>query len=181
MSRIPGTPSQTAGPFFSLGLNWEGAQNLVDPDQPQAVLLEGRVWDGAGEPVPDAMLEIWQADEDGRFPPESRVGWSGFGRSLTDEEGAYRFLTVKPGRVASAAGRIQAPHIELQIFGRGLLRQLSTRIYFPDEREANRVDPLLASIPDLRFRATLVGLATDAGLRFDVVLQGQHETVFLGH
>ncbi|MGC2192714.1 MAG: protocatechuate 3,4-dioxygenase subunit alpha [Candidatus Dormiibacterota bacterium] len=180
MNRLTNTPSQTAGPFFSLGLAWEGAENLVKPDQPGAILLEGLVLDGAGEPMPDAVLEIWQADPDGRFPPESAQGWSGFGRSLTDEEGAFHFFTVKPGRLGSSDGSLQAPHIQVQLFGRGLLRQLSTRIYFPDEEEANLNDPVLAAIPNDRERGTLVGQPTSSGLRFDIVLQGEHETVFFG-
>jgi protocatechuate 3,4-dioxygenase alpha subunit len=180
MTRLPNTPSQTAGPFFSLGLAREGAENLVEPDRAGAILLEGLVLDGAGEPMPDAVLEIWQADPDGRFPPESAEGWSGFGRSLTDEEGAFRFVTVKPGPVTSPDGSLQAPHIQVQVFGRGLLRQLSTRIYFPDEVEANQNDPVLSAIPDDRDRRTLVGQATSSGLRFDIILQGEHETVFFG-
>lgn len=128
MSRPHNTPSQTAGPFFSLGLTWDGAENLVSPEDPRAILVEELVLDGAGQPVPDALLEIWQADEEGQFPPDSRPNWPGFGRSLTDEEGAFHFFTIKPGRVTSADGTLAAPHIQVQVFGRGLLRQLSTRI-----------------------------------------------------
>ncbi|MGC1184105.1 MAG: protocatechuate 3,4-dioxygenase subunit alpha [Candidatus Dormiibacterota bacterium] len=178
MSRLPNSPSQTAGPFFSLGLTWEGAEQLVRPEDPGVVLLEGLVLDGAGEPVPDAAVEIWQADESGRFPPECRPGWAGFGRSLSDEEGAFRFFTVKPGSVAGPAGRPQAPHVAVQVFGRGLLRQLFTRIYFPDEEEANRTDPVLAAIPDEEARKTLIAQPTASGFRFDIVLQGKGETVF---
>jgi len=177
MTRLPNTPSQTAGPFFSLGLAWEGSEDLVRPDDPTALLLEGLVLDGAGEPVPDAAVEIWQADEDGRFPPDARPGWSGFGRSLSDEEGAFRFFTVKPGRIQGPEGSLQAPHVEVQVFARGLLRQLFTRIYFPDE-EANLSDPVLAAIPDGEARQTLVAQPTASGFRFDIVLQGEGETVF---
>jgi protocatechuate 3,4-dioxygenase alpha subunit len=174
VSRLPNTPSQTAGPFFSLGLTSEGAQNVLDPDDARAVVLEGLVLDGAGEPVPDASVEIWQADETGNFPP----GWSGFGRSLTDEEGAFRFVTVKPGPVQGPEGTPQAPHIEVQVFGRGLLRQLFTRIYFPDEEAANQADPVLGAISDSTARRTLLAQPTSTGFRFDVVLQGEGETVF---
>ncbi|HVB54165.1 MAG TPA: protocatechuate 3,4-dioxygenase subunit alpha [Candidatus Acidoferrales bacterium] len=180
MSRPPNTPSQTAGPFFSLGLTWDGAENLVSPEDPRAILVEGLVLDGAGQPVPDALLEIWQADEEGQFPPDSRPNWPGFGRSITDEEGAFHFFTIKPGRVTSADGTLAAPHIQVQVFGRGLLRQLSTRIYFPDEAAANLTDPALGAIPDERARQTLVAGATSSGVRFDVVLQGEGETVFFG-
>jgi protocatechuate 3,4-dioxygenase alpha subunit len=180
VNRLPNTPSQTAGPFFSLGLTWAGAEDLVNPGDTGAILVEGLVLDGAGQPVPDAVLEIWQADEEGRFPPDCRPNWPGFGRSITDVEGAFRFVTLKPGRVAAADGTLQAPHLELQIFARGLLRQLATRIYFPDEGEANLTDPALCAILDAQARQTLVARATSTGVRFDVVLQGEDETVFFG-
>ncbi|MGH7704804.1 MAG: protocatechuate 3,4-dioxygenase subunit alpha [Candidatus Dormibacteria bacterium] len=178
MSRPGNTPSQTAGPFFSLGLTWEGSENLVSPEREGAILVEGLVLDGAGEPVPDALLEVWQADEEGHFPPQSRPGWSGFGRSLTDEEGSFHFFTVKPGRAEAADGTLQAPHIEVQVFGRGLLRQLSTRIYFPDQEGENRADPALNAVPQEERRRTLVAQPTSGGFHFDVILQGEHETVF---
>jgi protocatechuate 3,4-dioxygenase alpha subunit len=178
MTRLPNSPSQTAGPFFSLGLTWEGAENVVPAEDQGAFLLEGLVLDGAGEPVPDAALEIWQADQEGRFPPDSSPGWTGFGRSITDEEGAFRFFTVKPGPVAGPDGRPQAPHLQVQVFGRGLLRQLFTRVYFPDETDANLTDPALAAIPDQVARQTLMAQPTSSGFRFDIVLQGEGETVF---
>lgn len=178
MSRLPNTPSQTAGPFFTLGLTWEGAEQLVSPEESGAIVVEGLVLDGAGQPVPDALLEIWQADPEGHFPPAARPPWPGFGRSLTDLEGAFHFVTVKPGRLTSPDGSLQAPHIQVQLFGRGLLRQLFTRIYFPDEVEANLTDPVLGAIPDPTARETLVAQPTSTGLRFDIVLQGEGETVF---
>ncbi len=178
MSRLANTPSQTAGPFFSLGLAWAASENLVSPGDPGAIRIEGTVLDGAGRPVPDSCLEIWQADKEGRFPPECRPGWHGFGRSITDPDGAFHFVTVKPGSLPSPEGSLQAPHIQVQVLGRGLLRQLITRIYFPDESEANRTDPTLRAIPDAGRRETLVARPTGRGLRFDVVLQGDRETVF---
>ncbi|MGH9103470.1 MAG: protocatechuate 3,4-dioxygenase subunit alpha [Acidimicrobiales bacterium] len=172
------TPSQTAGPFFSFGLAPMQAEVLVEEGEAGAVHIRGTVTDGAGEPVPDAMVEIWQADPAGRFPPETAPAWSGFGRSLTDPGGGFRFLTCKPGRVPGADGTLQAPHISVQVFSRGLLRQLVTRIYFPDEVEANEVDPVLAGIEDPSVRATLVARAESGSLRFDIRLQGAGETAF---
>lgn len=172
------TPSQTAGPFFHLGIS--PAENVVDPATPGAVRIEGRVLDGAGDPVPDALIETWQADPEGLFPPQARPGWGGFGRSSTDEEGTFHVVTLKPGPTISADGTTQAPHIEVQVFARGLLRQLRTRIYFPDEEAANSTDPVLSAIEDPAARATLVARRVGGGLAFDLVLQGDQETVFLG-
>ncbi|MGH7759257.1 MAG: protocatechuate 3,4-dioxygenase subunit alpha [Candidatus Dormibacteria bacterium] len=179
MNPAGNTPSQTAGPFFSLGLRRPGWDQLVAAGHPGALLVEGQVLDGALEPVPDAMVEIWQADPEGRFPPATAAGWTGFGRSLTDDEGSYRFRTLKPGPVRIGGGRLQAPHLLVQVFARGLLRQVRTRVYFPDEADANRRDPVLTLIPEDGRRRTLVAQATPNGVRFDVVLQGERETVFL--
>jgi protocatechuate 3,4-dioxygenase alpha subunit len=123
------------------------------------------VLDGAGEPVPDAMVEIWQADEDGRHRPD--FGW---GRSGCDEDGRYSFMTRKPGAVAG-----QAPHLTMMVFARGLLKPVLTRMYFPDEEEANAADPVLTAVD---YASTLVARAGDHGLEFDVRLQGERETVF---
>ena len=165
---LPGTPSQTVGPFFSFGLCQRPCSELVAPGTPGAIRIAGTVTDGAGDPVPDAMLEIWQADETGAFRPD--FGW---GRCGTDAEGRYAFLTVKPGPVEG-----QAPHVAVQVFARGLLRQVLTRLYFPDEAEANAADPVLRGIPDEPLRATLVAEPDDDGLRFDVRLQGERQTAF---
>jgi protocatechuate 3,4-dioxygenase, alpha subunit len=168
------TPSQTIGPFFRFGMAWMQAPDLVPPSSPGAVKLVGRIVDGAGEPMPDAMVEIWQADGRGRFPPAVDPAWTGFGRSLTDGEGRFRFTTVKPGRVDD----LQAPHIDVSVFGRGLLQRLVTRIYFPDETSANDADPVLRSIDDPVARATLVAADDGSRLRFDIHAQGDRETVF---
>lgn len=178
MSGAGNTPSQTAGPYISMGFSWPGRERLLDPGEPGALELEGQVLDGAGQPVPDAAVEIWQADAGGAFPGPGPARWPGFGRCLTDEEGHFRFTTVKPGRLAAPGGVLQAPHIEVQVFGRGLLRQLFTRIYFADEEEANAQDPALAAIPDRDARATLLAQPTATGYHFDIVLQGERETVF---
>jgi protocatechuate 3,4-dioxygenase alpha subunit len=180
------TPSQTIGPFYHFSLPFQGGEHLVEPDDPDAVRIVGTVYDGAGEPISDAMLEVWQANRAGRYAhpeddrddPPLEEGFTGFGRCPTDSDGRYEFVTLKPGAVPGPDGRPQAPHIDVSIFARGLLRQLVTRIYFPDEKEANASDPVLSSIEDPEFRQTLI--ATDEGdaLRFDVRLQGENQTAF---
>lgn len=172
------TPSQTVGPFFHYALLDEDLSNLVAPDHPLAIRIEGTVYDGAGEIVPDAMLEIWQAGADGRYA-RSGDGFSGFGRFGTDDEGHYEFVTIKPGSVPGPDGRLQAPHIWVSVFARGLLRRLATRVYFPDDEEAKVADPVLTSIDDPDLRSTLVARAVDSGLlRFDIHLQGDRQTAF---
>jgi protocatechuate 3,4-dioxygenase, alpha subunit len=162
------TPSQTIGPFFRFALDWMAERDLVPAGHPGRVLVGGRVLDGDDQPVPDAVIEIWQ----GKCidPPP---GWGGFGRYLTDAEGSYRFATAKP---VGPGG--QAPHIEVSVFARGLLQRLVTRIYFPDELAANVSDPLLREVPPER-RDTLMASGDGAVLHFDIRLQGPHETVFL--
>ena len=181
------TPSQTVGPFFHIGLTFEGAPGaeLVPPDDPDAVRLTGTIFDGTGESVEDALVEIWQANRGGRYahPEDAREnvpledGFVGFGRCGTDAQGRYEFVTVKPGAVPGPGGRPQAPHIELSVFARGLLKRLATRVYFPDEA-ANDADPVLNSISDPAERATLVAQEEDGGLRFDIYLQGDRQTAF---
>jgi protocatechuate 3,4-dioxygenase, alpha subunit len=179
------TPSQTVGPFFHIGLPYEGGAELVPPDDARAIRIVGGIVDGAGEPVDDGLVEIWQANdagrydhpEDGRQEPPLRPGFRGFGRAETDGGGEYRFVTVKPGPVPHPSGGMQAPHIEVAVFARGLLKQVVTRIYFPDEPDANESDPVLSSVePELRPR--LVAVEQDGALRFDIHLQGQRETPF---
>jgi protocatechuate 3,4-dioxygenase, alpha subunit len=184
-SRVP-TPSQTVGPFFHIGLSDEGRSELVPADDPDAIEIEGIVFDGEGTPVVDALIEIWQANSAGRYndPQDSRAGpplderFSGFGRCATDDDGRFRFRTVKPGKVPGPEGTTQAPHIEVSVFARGLLKRLVTRIYFPGETEANRADPVLAQIDDPDHRATLLAVEEDGGYRFDIRLQGDRETAF---
>ena len=169
------TPSQTIGPFFHDALLESDLTELVSPDDPEAVRISGVVYDGAGEPVPDAMLELWQADHAGRYGSSD---FSGFGRSGTDEEGRFFFITIKPGPVADPNGSVQAPHVNVSVFARGLLKQLITRLYFPDE-ETNAADPVLRSIEDPAVRRTLI--AHDEGngsFRFDIHLQGENQTAF---
>lgn len=153
------TPSQTVGPYFTLGLI--DANELVA----DGLRITGRVLDGAGEPVPDAIVEIWQADEEGHYRPD--FGW---GRSGCDAGGCYSFTTCKPGSVDG-----QAPHLTMLVFARGLLKPVLTRMYFPDEEEANARDPVLSAVDD---PTTLVARSVADGLAFDVRLQGDGETVF---
>jgi protocatechuate 3,4-dioxygenase, alpha subunit len=155
------TPSQTVGPYFSIGL-LARRSNEVAAD---GIVVTGRVLDGAGEPVPDAMVEIWQADEEGRYQPD--FGW---GRSGCDEDGRFSFVTRKPGSVAG-----QAPHLTVLTFARGLLKPALTRMYFPDEEQANTSDPVLSAVGD---PSTLIARAGARGLEFDIRLQGENETVF---
>ena len=183
------TPSQTVGPFFHDSLLTEDQSHLVDQNHQDAIRLRGKVYDGAGEPVPDAMVEIWQADAEGRYPEAERSsgGFIGFGRSGTDPDGYFEFVTIKPGRVPGPQGKErteseeQAPHLLVSVFARGLLRQLVTRIYFPDEEEMNAADPVLSAVAQDR-RPTLIAEPEEGGLRFDVRLQdgpgGEPETVF---
>ena len=185
------TPSQTVGPFFAYGLtpngnySWNDAftNNLVTPDvSDDRIRIEGFVYDGDGANVPDAMLEIWQADAQGRFsdPQDSRAlsnaSFKGFGRCGTGPNG-YSFETIKPGAVPGLHGQPQAPHIVLAIFGRGMTMQSMTRIYFDDEA-ANASDEVMALVPEDR-RQTLIAKKTAPGVyRFDIYLQGDNETVF---
>ncbi|SHL50043.1 protocatechuate 3,4-dioxygenase, alpha subunit [Pseudonocardia thermophila] len=173
------TPSQTVGPYLALGLTWPDGHLVVPEDAPGAIVVHGVVTDGAGEPVPDAVVETWQADADGRFDhpedPRGGSGFRGFGRCLTAPDGSWRVVSVKPG----AIGDGQAPHIDVSVLARGLLDRVVTRIYFPDEQAANAADPLLATVPQER-RSTLLAVPDGPGrFRFDIRLQGEGETVFL--
>ena len=179
------TPSQTVGPFFHDALLGEDRSELVPPDHLLAVRIAGAVYDGAGEPVPDAMVEIWQANESGRYAdptddrgnlPHDPETFSGFGRSGTDADGRFSFVTVKPGPVSD--GSLQAPHIMVSVFARGLLKRLVTRIYFPDEAEHNAADPVLSSVGDPKLRDSLIAREEEGVLRFDIHLQGEHQTAF---
>jgi protocatechuate 3,4-dioxygenase alpha subunit len=161
--RLEPTPSQTAGPFFSFSLCAQPASGLVAAGADGAIRLEGRVLDGNEEPVDDAMVEIWQADGDGRY--------GHWGRSGTDAEGRYAFTTVKPG----ADGSGQAPHVAMLVFARGLLKPVLTRVYFPDDEAANAEDPVLGAVSD---PASLVARREDGAYRFDVRLQGDRQTTF---
>ncbi len=204
------TPSQTVGPFFHYGLPWKGGADLVGSSEMGAraelfadehhvlnvapprstpegepIALMGRVFDGNGDPVRDAMIELWQADAAGTYaspiapddPAANDQGFIGFGRAATAEDGEYRFRTIRPGRVPGPGGTLQAPHIALSVFGRGLLKRLATRLYFADG-EGNDTDPVLSAVPAER-RRTLIAQPEGAGVwRLDIHLRGQDETVF---
>jgi protocatechuate 3,4-dioxygenase alpha subunit len=189
------TPSQTVGPFYAYGLTPDGAyawndafgNNLVTPDTSgERIRVEGRVFDGDGQPVPDAMLEIWQADAQGRFndPQDKRslpnASFRGFGRCGTKANGEYAFDTIKPGPVPGPDRKPQAPHILLAIFARGMLLHLYSRIYFEGD-DANAADAVLAQVPADR-RGTLIAAREEgnggAVYRLDIRLQGENETVF---
>jgi protocatechuate 3,4-dioxygenase alpha subunit len=201
MSEI--TPSQTVGPFFAYGLTPTGrcqwdpngqyswketiGDNLITPDASgERIHIEGVIRDGDGAPIIDAMIEIWQADAQGRYahPRDDRAlpnaAFKGFGRSATDKNGEYGFDTVKPGAVPGPNGKAQAPHIVVCIFSRGMLRQIYTRLYFSDAA-ANAADPILALVPADR-RGTLIAAKETRGgktvYRFDIRVQGENETVF---
>lgn len=182
------TASQTVGPYLHIGLSGLYCADLIANAPALAaarIVVEGRVCDGAGAPVSDAMVEIWQANPAGRYrhPADQRElalapGFTGFGRVPTEADGAFRFITVKPGPVPAAEGGFHAPHILVSVFARGLLRHVCTRMYFPDEARANAADGVLARVPAER-RDTLMARDTGNGsLRWDVVLQGKNETVF---
>ena len=171
---MPTTPSQTVGPFFAIELPYGDGRYAVPEGTPGAIWLRGRVFDGDGAPVPDALVESWQADPDGQFGGDFR----GFGRSGTDDEGRWAILTLKPGPVPGGSEETtQAPHVDLNIFARGLLHQVVTRVYFADEAQANAADPVLAGL-DEDARATLVAQRGADGYELDIHLQGPHETTF---
>jgi len=200
------TPSQTVGPFFAYGLtphsryewrpehkkhiyDWKvtvGA-DLITPDASgEKIRIEGAVTDGDGRPINDAMIEIWQADAQGRYAhardqqalPNAK--FKGFGRSACDTDGVYSFDTIKPGRVPGPGGKQQAPHIVVAVFSRGMLRQIYTRLYFSDE-PSNAEDSILALVPEDRRDTLIAQKATQQGqtiYRFDIRVQGENETVF---
>lgn len=184
---LSATASQTVGPYFHIGLEWLTVDKLAGPGvSGERVTIEGRVLDGEGKPVTDAMIEIWQANAHGKYvhPEDKRdtplePGFKGFGRVSTDGNGAFRLTTIKPGRVPGPGGRLQAPHVVVSVFMRGLLKHLVTRIYFPGE-PSNADDPILDLVERTR-RSTLIAkevAGRDGVLEWNVVLQGEGETVF---
>ena len=204
------TPWQTVGPYFHYGLPWKGGADLVGrsemgarPDlmppghfllsgsnvsgQPEGevIALAGCVYDADGKPIEDAMIEIWQANANGRYasPGDDRADvaldrhFVGFGRASTDKDGVYRFRTIRPGRVPGPGNSLQAPHIALSVFGRGLLKRLPTRLYFADG-EGNETDPILALVPEVRRHTLIAQRKPDGTWWLDINLAGENETVF---
>jgi protocatechuate 3,4-dioxygenase, alpha subunit len=185
--RLGLTPSQTVGPFLAIGLPWPDGPEVVAAGTEGAITITGRVLDGAGEPVPDALVETWQAAPDGSFahPDDPRGGgdpqFRAFGRSATDPDGRYRIVTLRPGALPGRDGGTEAPHLDVTVFARGLLDRVVTRIYFADEEAANAADPVLSGVDPER-RGTLIA-SPQAGsepgsFRFDIRLQDPRETVF---
>lgn len=184
---LEATSSQTVGPYLHIGLTWYTPTDLAPPGvSGERVTIEGRVTDARGAPVSDALVELWQANAEGRYAHPADEGkasiesnFRGWGRCPTDDNGMFAFATIKPGRVPGPAGTMQAPHISVTIFMRGLLKHLSTRIYFPGD-PANAQDAVLNLVPPHR-RGTLIAnpaVGRDHTLTWNVVLQGSGETVF---
>ncbi|GCE03111.1 protocatechuate 3,4-dioxygenase subunit alpha [Dictyobacter aurantiacus] len=191
MNKLVLTSAQTVGPFFAPALLREDCRrNVLTGPQTmgERIRIEGIVRDGDNLPVPDALIEIWQANAHGRYNHPADQGsaqldpsFSGFGRSGTAEDGSYWFETVKPGPVPFDGSRLQAPHICVTVFARGLLNHLVTRLYFEDEEVANSRDPVLLCLPEQRRPTLLARCDMDGGVvryRFDIILQGANETAF---
>jgi protocatechuate 3,4-dioxygenase alpha subunit len=196
-SRLALSPSQTVGPFLSIALDWADGEQVVPEGTPGAVRIGGLLLDGEGQPVPDGVVETWQADPAGRFdhPDDPRgavasgvPGFRAFGRSTTAPDGHWRVLSVKPGALPTPTGGTAAPHLDVTVMARGMLDRVVTRVYFADDAEALQQDEVLAAVPADR-RATLVAVprdqlpddapaGPDVDYRLDIRLQGDHETVF---
>ncbi len=182
----PACTSQTVGPYFAIGMNLLLAPDLAGPNaQGERFQLEGRVLDSNRKAIPDAMLEIWQANAAGKYAHVEDTqdkaldaDFRGFGRAATNQDGHFRFTSIKPGPVAGPHGTTQAPHLEVSVFMRGLLIRLTTRVYFADEGAANALDPILNLVPAAR-RETIIAKQAEPGvLHWDVLMQGDDETVF---
>jgi protocatechuate 3,4-dioxygenase alpha subunit len=185
-TKLTPTPGQTVGPFYGYALPYEKDRELLAPGSPGSIRLQGTVYDGAGHPIPDAILEIWQPDSDGKVVHRTgslvRDGnpFTGFGRSAVGHTGVYTFTTVNPGSTEPVPGKpAAAPFISVAVFARGLMNRLFTRVYLPENEEALAGDPLLSSLDPER-RSTLIARRdADGGLTWDIRLQGEGETVFL--
>jgi len=187
------TPSQTVGPYFAMRLPFAEGPYVVPAGTPGALVIYGRLHDGAGDPIPDGLIETWQADPRGRFAhpddprgpvPDGDLAFRGFGRCPTGHDGTFRIVTLKPGPLPFGDGRTEAPHINVSVLARGMLDRSVTRVYFPDEAGANDNDPVLQLVPEHRRHTLLAvpaGVNEETGqtlLRFDIRMQGDHETVF---
>jgi protocatechuate 3,4-dioxygenase, alpha subunit len=181
VGKLTPTPGQTVGPFYGYALPFAKDRELLAPGSPGSIRLQGTVYDGAGHPIPDAILEIWQADGDGNVPHRTgslvRDGYTftGFGRSAVGNTGVFTFTTVNPGPTEAGA----APFIAVAVFARGLMNRLFTRVYLPEDEAALAKDPLLSSLEPDRRRTLIARRDPDGGLSWDIRLQGEGETVFL--
>lgn len=181
MSELMPTPGQTVGPFFRFGVEYKGENEVVRPYSPGSVLLSGTVYDGAGVPLPDAMVEIWGADADGSVPSgegaliRTAHLFSGFGRAQVTNAGHFEFWTRNPGPTAPG----KAPFFAAMIFARGLTDKLHTRIYLPDDEAALAADPFLSSLDDEERGTVIAERTAEGNLRHDIRLQGERETVFI--
>jgi protocatechuate 3,4-dioxygenase alpha subunit len=182
------TGNQTVGPYLHIGLDWLNTRDIAGAGvKGERVTIQGRLIDGDGAPVTDGLIEVWQANSQGKYAhpedPQKKPlerGFRGFGRIPTDSKGGFRFTTIKPGRVPGPGGKLQAPHLVITVFMRGMLKHLATRIYFPDD-PANAEDPILKLVPPAR-RDTLVPKKKAKGtLEWDIVVQGANETVFFDY
>jgi len=184
---LQATTSQTVGPFFKIGFSWLYRDQLAGPGvSGERVSISGRILDGDGVPVPDGIIEIWQANTHGKYahPDDEQnkpaeQGFTGFGRVPTDGEGRFHFSTIKPGRVPGPNGKLQAPHLEISVFTRGLLRRLITRVYFPEE--PSNAEDFALNLVELERRATLIAKRIEGRpgeLKWNVKMQGEDETVF---
>ncbi len=181
----PSTPSQTVGPYFAIGMPWPEGPHAVAPGTAGAITIRGTIYDGAGAPIPDYLLETWQCDPAGRFNDmwgfggaSEMTGFRGFARAgEEDGDGSFEILTVKPGALEMPSGALAAPHIDVSLFARGMLHRVVTRWYFADEEAANAADPVLARVPAER-RQTLIARQADGGYEIDLHVQGPGETVF---
>ncbi|MDF9749809.1 protocatechuate 3,4-dioxygenase subunit alpha [Arthrobacter sp. ES3-54] len=180
-TQLAPTPAQTVGPFFGYALPYAKDRELLPPGSPGSIRLQGTVYDGAGHPIPDAILEIWQADADGKVPHHTgslvRDGYTftGFGRTAVGNTGTFTFTTVNPGPTEAGA----APFIAVAVFARGLMNRLFTRVYLPEDEAALSRDRLLSSLDPERRRTLIARRDPDGGLSWDIRLQGDGETVFL--
>ncbi|MFP5311138.1 MAG: protocatechuate 3,4-dioxygenase subunit alpha [Actinomycetes bacterium] len=185
-TKLVPTPGQTVGPFYGFALPFEKDNELLPPGFPGSIRLQGTVYDGAGHPIPDAILEIWQPDADGKVVQRTgslvRDGYTftGWGRAAVGNSGIFTFTTVNPGPTTAVPGKAAAaPFISVVLFARGLTNRLFTRIYLPEDTEALAKDPLLSSLEPERRKTLIARRDPDGGLTWDIRLQGQDETVFL--
>jgi protocatechuate 3,4-dioxygenase alpha subunit len=182
----PSTPSQTVGPYFAIGMPWPKGPHAVAPGTEGAFTVSGMIYDGAGAPIPDYLLETWQCDPVGRFNdiwgyggPSEFEGFRGFARAgEEDGDGSFEILTVKPGTLVMPSGAVAAPHIDVSLFARGMLHRVVTRWYFADEEQANAADPVLASVAPQRRDTLLATPLPGGGYEIDIHVQGPGETVF---